>query len=80
MKETFTRNLTTALKKIIKGKVHCCIVKDTLVVDIESTHRTGWKYILPNLSSEIVQGFTSKKCAEIIVKQYTTYIRNLYFL
>ena len=75
----FSQNLKQRLKSEIKGNVHFHLQDDTLIVDISATHNVYWKYIHNNLSSELVQGLTSEMLSEAIVKQYTKFIRNLYF-
>lgn len=76
----FAKSLKLAIKNTIKGAVNCHLLDDTLIVDIYGANNIIFKYTLPNLSSEIVQGLSSERLAQSIVKRYKQYITNLFFL
>ena len=80
MQVLFARRLKTILKTEIKGEVHTHIVDDTIIVDIYGVNSIVFRYTRYNISSEIVQGLNSEMLANSIVKRYTKYIRNLFFL
>ena len=76
----FCHNLKHSLKTIIKGEVKCHVEDDMLIVTIFSTNNVIFRYTHGNIYSEIVQGFASETCTQIIYKRYKRYINNLFFL
>lgn len=80
MRGVFCRNLQASLKRHVKGEVKCKHIEDTLIVDIYGFNGIVFRYTHENISSEIVQGFATEACTQIIVKRYKRYIENLFFL
>lgn len=80
MKSEFARAVKRALKQSIKGEVNCHIIQETLIIDIYGVNDICYRYTMNNISSEIVQGLTSKTVAYKVTKWYRSYINNLFFL
>lgn len=76
---TFSKALKTRLKQELKGEIVCKLFGDTLYVTIYGVNDIIFKYTWYNLTSEIVQGLTSERLSQIIVKRYRQYITNLFF-
>lgn len=76
----FCNNLKNKLKHNVKGEIKAHIVNDTLIVDIYGVNNIVFRYTQNNIYSEIVQGFASETCTQIIVKRYKRYILNLFLM
>ena len=76
----FARNTKELIQNKIKGSVRTYYFDDVLIIKIFGANNIVFDYTMNNLSHAIVQGFTSDRLAQIIVKRYTAYIRNLFFL
>lgn len=80
MQRVFCNNLKKSLKNHIKGEVKCNTINDILIVDIYAPTSIVFRYTLDNITSEIVQGFASETCTQIILKKYKKYVENLFFM
>ena len=76
----WTKALKQELKRKVKGVAHCHIIDNTLIIDIYAVNSIVFHYTQEIKYSEIVQGFTARRCAEEISKSYTEYIKRLFFL
>lgn len=79
MEKIFTRALHEQLRKRVRGYITVHIVQDTLIVDIRKNDSTHWQYTINNLAVQLSVGLSSRIVADVIVKQYKTYILKTYF-
>lgn len=75
----FVINLKHTLKPQVKGEVKIHINEDTLYVRIFGANNIVFYHTQIIEHSEIVQGLSSAKVTEVIVKKYKRYITNLFF-
>lgn len=79
MERIFTNELKKQLRQRIKGDLSVHIVDGTLIVDIKPVGYWSWHYTINNLSEQISTGLSSRKVADVIVKQYKKYIISEHF-
>ena len=75
----FVPTLKHTLKTQVKGEVKVNINNDTLYVRIFGANDIVFYHTQIFEHSELVQGLSSAKVTEVIVKKYKRYITNLFF-
>lgn len=75
-----SKSIKDELTKIINGGIWCHIHVDTLVIDVYRNGTPFFHYTRKGISSQIMLGINAKIITEDVVKQYTKYIRKLYFM
>ena len=79
MNRRFADCVKSILTNKIKGNVRYWLEDDRITFTIFCENGIKFSYKCYNISSEIVQGYSSETCAYEIVKRYRHFINNLYF-
>lgn len=79
MERSFKNALKKRLSRHIKGIISVHIVRDVLIVDINSLDGCAFHYTINNLAAQISTGLSSRIVSDVIVKQYKKNILSHYF-